>query len=167
MRARGADEPKYPLEPPTERSDLTRLGRERPLARVGPADDARTPQGRGGDAAAKHGGIASGRKPLARVGRGASSWYEVNDVQFRIEPEVFERFPEFCVGVVVATGLDNSGQSAADGRIRDELRAEWQRVRDSFAGRDLRVDRRSLSGGTPSRGRASTPTRRRVRSKRS
>jgi tyrosyl-tRNA synthetase len=61
-------------------------------------------------------------------------------MQFRIEPEVFERFPTFCVGVVVATGLDNGGQTLADARIKDELRAEWRRARDAYAGRDLKAD---------------------------
>lgn len=64
----------------------------------------------------------------------------VMSVQFRIERDVFERFPTFCVGVVVATGLDNSGQTPAHDRVQEALRAEWQRVREAYAGRDLKAD---------------------------
>ena len=61
-------------------------------------------------------------------------------VRFRIESDVFERFPTFRVGLVVATGLDNGGQTPASDRIKSELRAEWQRVREVYDGRDLRAD---------------------------
>ena len=29
-------------------------------------------------------------------------------MRFRVDPEIFSRFPDYCVGVVVATGLDNA-----------------------------------------------------------
>lgn len=38
--------------------------------------------------------------------------------RFRVDPEIFARFPDYCVGVVVATGLDNETADAGDALAR-------------------------------------------------
>lgn len=37
-----------------------------------------------------------------------------------MEPAVFEKLPDYCVGVVVACGLDNHSQSEAVGRMLEQ-----------------------------------------------
>ena len=61
-------------------------------------------------------------------------------MQFRVAPEVLDLFPDFCVGIVVAAGLDNqrNGDLAAD--IRGELDRESERVRTLYADRPLEDD---------------------------
>lgn len=45
--------------------------------------------------------------------------------RFAVEPAVFEQLPDYCVGVVVARGLDNHSQSEAVGRMLDQAAADF------------------------------------------
>lgn len=45
--------------------------------------------------------------------------------RFAVEPAVFEQLPDYCVGVVVARGLDNHSQSEAIGRMLDQAAADF------------------------------------------
>jgi DNA/RNA-binding domain of Phe-tRNA-synthetase-like protein len=47
-------------------------------------------------------------------------------VQFRIEPGIFQAFPQFCRGIVLATGIDNTGSSSV---IEKLLRQQEESVR--------------------------------------
>lgn len=58
-------------------------------------------------------------------------------MQFRIAPEVHELAPDFCVGVVVATGLDNRSLDPAIAAWLDE---EMANVRRTLVGRPLHDD---------------------------
>jgi len=49
-------------------------------------------------------------------------------MDFHISPEVRERFPDFCVGIVVATGVDNRGTAES------EVAAAAERLRERLAG---------------------------------
>ena len=40
--------------------------------------------------------------------------------RFIVENAVFEKLPDYCVGVVVARGLDNHSQSEAVSRMLDQ-----------------------------------------------
>ncbi len=55
-------------------------------------------------------------------------------MQFRIAPEVFERSPDFCVGVVAAIGLENG---PSDEALRLELRQLAESLRAEYAGQDV------------------------------
>ncbi len=52
----------------------------------------------------------------------------------RVDREVFARFPEVVLGVVVARGIDNSGDGAG---VAGPLRQEEERVRASLAGAQI------------------------------
>ncbi len=58
-------------------------------------------------------------------------------MRFSIAPEVLQRFPDFCVGVVVATGLNNRGEDEA---TRAELRQAAEAARARHAGQPLDAD---------------------------
>ena len=45
--------------------------------------------------------------------------------RFTVENTVFEKLPDYCVGVVVARGLDNHSQSGAVGRMLDQAAADF------------------------------------------
>ena len=45
---------------------------------------------------------------------------------FRVEKAVFDQFPDYCVGVVVAKGLRNDRPSASVGRLQDGEAARFQ-----------------------------------------
>ena len=54
---------------------------------------------------------------------------------FTVEEKVFERVPDYCLGIVIADGIDNRGERAAisamlDGRVRE--------FAERFAGQDVR-----------------------------
>jgi DNA/RNA-binding domain of Phe-tRNA-synthetase-like protein len=49
----------------------------------------------------------------------------------RVSDGVFERFPDVVLGVVVAHGIDNSGES---GDVREQLRQEEAQIAGRFAG---------------------------------
>lgn len=51
-------------------------------------------------------------------------------MQFRIEPEVFRLFPQFCRGIVLATGIDNHRPSS---EIENLLRLNEEKVRHDQA----------------------------------
>ncbi|MFQ5621067.1 MAG: B3/4 domain-containing protein, partial [Candidatus Nanoarchaeia archaeon] len=50
-------------------------------------------------------------------------------MKFIIEKEIFEKFPELHVGVLVVKGLDNSGGNA---EIMGLLKGEEERIRENF-----------------------------------
>ncbi|HSU83804.1 MAG TPA: phenylalanine--tRNA ligase beta subunit-related protein, partial [Thermoanaerobaculia bacterium] len=52
----------------------------------------------------------------------------------RVTEEVFSRFPEVVLGVVIAHGIDNSGDGAG---LAGPLRQEEERVRASLAGAQI------------------------------
>jgi DNA/RNA-binding domain of Phe-tRNA-synthetase-like protein len=54
---------------------------------------------------------------------------------YRVEPEIFERFPQFYRGVVVARGIDNSRDNPEPARL---LREQEERIRAEEAG-DLSI----------------------------
>jgi len=58
-------------------------------------------------------------------------------MRFRVAPDVFRLSPEFCVGVVVATGLDDEGSSEA---IRAQLRQAAEHARASHSNQPLESD---------------------------
>ena len=45
--------------------------------------------------------------------------------RFTVEAAVFEKLPDYCVGVVVARGLDNHSQSEAVSRMLDQAAADF------------------------------------------
>jgi DNA/RNA-binding domain of Phe-tRNA-synthetase-like protein len=49
----------------------------------------------------------------------------------RVTPEIFATFPETVLGVVIAHGIDNTGEPAG---VLADLRQEEARVREAFAG---------------------------------
>ena len=59
--------------------------------------------------------------------------------RFTVEPAVFEKLPDYCVGVVVARGLDNHSPSEAVGRMLDQAAAD-------FAGANQAANVRELPG---------------------
>ena len=44
--------------------------------------------------------------------------------RFSVENTVFEQLPDYCVGVVVARGLDNHSRSEAVSRMLDQAAAD-------------------------------------------
>ncbi len=62
-------------------------------------------------------------------------------MRFSVEAEVFELFPEFCRGIVIATGVDNS---RACPEIESLLRAQEEKIRQD-AGIDLATHPRLLA----------------------
>ena len=55
-------------------------------------------------------------------------------MQFKLAPDLLERFPDFCVAFVVATNLRNEG---ADESIAADLHTECTIARASLAGKDV------------------------------
>lgn len=52
----------------------------------------------------------------------------------RVTNDIFDKFPEVVLGVVIAHGIDNSGEDAA---ILRQLRDEEERIRKSLAGAQI------------------------------
>lgn len=52
----------------------------------------------------------------------------------RIADEIFQQFPDVVLGVVVAHGIDNSGESSA---VREQLRREEAQLAGRFAGQQV------------------------------
>lgn len=50
-------------------------------------------------------------------------------MEFSISPQIFEKFPELHVGVVIAKDIDNNGASTEIGRL---LMEEGKRIRENF-----------------------------------
>ena len=57
--------------------------------------------------------------------------------RFTVEPAVFEKLPDYCVGVVVARGLDNHSQSEAIGRMLDQAAADFAQANQEANVREL------------------------------
>ena len=57
--------------------------------------------------------------------------------RFAVEPAVFEQLPDYCVGVVVARGLDNHSQSEAIGRMLDQAAADFAQANREANVREL------------------------------
>ena len=57
--------------------------------------------------------------------------------RFTVEPAVFEKLPDYCVGVVVACGLDNQSQSEAVGRMLEQAAADFARANQEANVREL------------------------------
>ena len=57
--------------------------------------------------------------------------------RFTVEPAVFEKLPDYCVGVVVACGLDNHSQSEAVGRMLEQAAADFARANQEANVREL------------------------------
>ena len=67
----------------------------------------------------------SDRGTVADASRGLEATQVGHEyMRFRIAPEIFARFPEYCVGVVVATDLENTG-----GDVNPTLTASIQQTR--------------------------------------
>ncbi|HHW91247.1 MAG TPA: hypothetical protein GX735_00930 [Firmicutes bacterium] len=56
-------------------------------------------------------------------------------MRFRVAPEIFAQFPEVCIGVVVARGVDNQGESS---RIKELLATQVEAAHRKLAGGDVR-----------------------------
>ncbi len=54
---------------------------------------------------------------------------------FTVEEEVFERLPDYCLGVVIAEGIDNRGAQPA---IANQLDGSVREFAERFAGQDVR-----------------------------
>jgi lysyl-tRNA synthetase class 2 len=52
------------------------------------------------------------------------------NMQFKIEPTIFEKFPEVVIGIVAAKGVNNEG---VDSEIIDLLRSQEQRIKQEFS----------------------------------
>ena len=57
--------------------------------------------------------------------------------RFTVENTVFEKLPDYCVGVVVARGLDNHSQSGAVGRMLDQAAADFAQTKREANIREL------------------------------
>ena len=58
-------------------------------------------------------------------------------MHFRLAPDVVERFPDFGVAFVVATGLRNEG---VDESIQAALRSQSEQARAALADRDVATE---------------------------
>ncbi len=60
----------------------------------------------------------------------------------RIDPEVFDTFPDLVLGLVVAKGIDNTGSTTATEAL---LRTEERRIREAFSSETLSNEPRILA----------------------
>ena len=57
--------------------------------------------------------------------------------RFSVENTVFEQLPDYCVGVVVARGLDNHSRSEAVSRMLDQAAADFAQANREANVREL------------------------------